>query len=84
MSRWISVKDKLPETYETYDFTGESVEVSRTVIVNIIERSISYTCCAVYMKQDGWITESWDSSEVGRPLSDVTHWMVLPDPIKRR
>lgn len=81
MSDWISVEDDLPDMYPSYNFAGEDVEVSETVIVNVVERRTKYTCAAAYTP-NGWVTESWDCSETNRPLATVTHWMSLPEPLK--
>jgi uncharacterized protein DUF551 len=65
---WISVKDKLPEEYK-------NVLIFRPKPVSELEVG-----WAVFKYQGGsveWMSWSGEDS-----FSDVTHWMMLPDPPK--
>lgn len=77
----ISVEDRLPDTYNSYDSYGNDLTVSGTVITNL-----GAACyCSQHDSYEGavWIYVDWCHKEAGKMLDGVTHWVPIPDLIKQ-
>lgn len=71
MPEWISVKDRLPEGYDTYLVLVHGKPNKHITLFEAYE-------LAEYLPSDGWYIETypdWDE-----PI--ITHWMPLPEPPK--
>ena len=69
----ISVEDKLPATYGSYDSYGNDLTVSDPVVTNK-----GLACyCSEHDNYGGsvWIGVDWDHKEAGRKLEGVTYWL---------
>lgn len=73
MSKWISVKDKLPSMYkEVWIYTS-----TYGVRVGCLVESVSYADGKEYLRTTVWQALGLSSTI---PLKRVTHWMPLPEP----
>ena len=77
MPKWISVKDELPNTYNSYDSYGTDLTVSDPVVT---DKGVACYCS----EHDAytapcWVLIDWDHSEAGRLLIGVDYWMPLPE-----
>ena len=71
MSKWISVKARLPDDSDELVLVIASGKFRNTTL----DESFELAC---YYKDDGWVLESYPDMENVR----VTHWMPLPEPPK--
>ena len=65
--KWISVKDKLPDTHEQF------------IIKNYVKGGKPKICimCAVFYDNEWFLLEYWGADEREK-INGVTHWMSLP------
>ena len=65
MTEWISVKDRLPENYKNVLCVSKFLDIRDITVAH---------CWESYQKESFWMdTHSF-------PLTDITHWMPLPEP----
>ena len=69
----ISVEDKLPATYGSYDNYGNDLTVSDPVVTN---KGLACYCSEHdNYGRSVWIGVDWDHKEAGRKLEGVTYWL---------
>ena len=82
MSEWISVKDRLPELYDTWvDWDGHYY--SNRCLVTFLGAADHkpYTAdeTAIYCDDGEWY---WDAETEGKATVQITAWQPLPEPYK--
>ena len=70
-TKWISVKERLPEVGEGYAVVVSGKPCRNVTLDNAIEM-------AAYDQDEGWILEMWPEWT----NANITHWMPLPEPPK--
>lgn len=73
MSKWISVKDRMPPEYDDIKSYQPGFTVSKLVLVTVCDQDGEIFVSDDITIKGKWVNFPWERF-------DVTHWMPMPEP----